>query len=103
MFIWGTAVSNLQFIGYSIALGGLVYYKLGGEQLKSILAAEHRSWSIYSTRHPWARKVLVFSTFVGVMFLVAYKVELKFDVHHSLSDRDFDTWVGSFVDPYHFR
>ena len=36
ILIWGTTITFLQIIGYSIALGGLVYYKLGGEQAKNM-------------------------------------------------------------------
>lgn len=36
ILIWGTYVSGLQFLGYSIALGGLVYYKLGIEGLRGL-------------------------------------------------------------------
>lgn len=38
--IWGTHVSGLQFFGYSIALGGLVYYKLGAAGIKQMLGLE---------------------------------------------------------------
>lgn len=31
---WGTTVTFLQFVGYGVALCGLVYYKLGGEKIK---------------------------------------------------------------------
>lgn len=31
--IWGTTVTLLQFVGYSVALGGLVWYKLGPEKV----------------------------------------------------------------------
>jgi drug/metabolite transporter (DMT)-like permease len=34
ILIWSTTVTFLQFFGYSIALGGLVYYKLGGDKIK---------------------------------------------------------------------
>lgn len=37
MIIWGTIVTGLQFFGYSVALGGLVWYKLGAEKLKEHL------------------------------------------------------------------
>lgn len=38
--IWGTHVSGLQFFGYSIALGGLMYYKLGANGIKEIFGGE---------------------------------------------------------------
>lgn len=34
MMIFRDPVSGLQAFGYSIALGGLVYYKLGADKLK---------------------------------------------------------------------
>lgn len=34
MLIWNNTVTFLQFFGYSIALGGLVFYKLGGDAIK---------------------------------------------------------------------
>lgn len=39
MIIWGTEVTALQFFGYSIALGGMVYYKLGYEQIMGYAGA----------------------------------------------------------------
>lgn len=35
VIIWSTPVTALQMFGYSIALGGLIYYKLGGEQAQA--------------------------------------------------------------------
>jgi hypothetical protein len=32
VIIWGTPVTALQMLGYSIALAGLIYYKVGSEQ-----------------------------------------------------------------------
>ncbi|KAL9605336.1 MAG: hypothetical protein Q9179_001464 [Wetmoreana sp. 5 TL-2023] len=36
MFIWGTVVTPIQFVGNGIALTGLVYYQLGAEKVRSI-------------------------------------------------------------------
>lgn len=33
VLIWNTSISFLQFLGYGIALAGLVYYSLGWEQI----------------------------------------------------------------------
>lgn len=41
ILIWGTNVSGLQFFGYSIALGGLVYYKLGASGIKEMLGGDN--------------------------------------------------------------
>lgn len=35
VFIWNTSISGLQFLGYAVALGGLVVYSTGIEQLKN--------------------------------------------------------------------
>lgn len=43
ILIWGTNVTSLQFFGYSIALGGLVYYKLGAKGIKDLLGATDQS------------------------------------------------------------
>lgn len=66
--IWGTPVSLLQFFGYSIALMGMVYYKLGAESLKSYLSEARRRWAEYGVSHPAQRKILVFA--LVIVFLV---------------------------------
>ena len=70
MWIWGTKVSPLQFFGYSIALGGLVYYKLGGATLKEYLSRGSRAWAEYGAKHPAMRKVIVFFAVLLVLFVV---------------------------------
>ncbi|CAF3487538.1 unnamed protein product [Fusarium graminearum] len=67
MMIWGTQVSPLQFFGYSIALGGMVYYKLGYEQLKGHIADANRQWADFGARKPVLRKVTVL---VATAFLI---------------------------------
>lgn len=70
MMIWGTQVTPLQFFGYSIALGGLVYYKLGADILKGHFEQGGRMWADYGVRHPAMRKVLVFGVVMVVLFLL---------------------------------
>ncbi|KAK4104697.1 TPT-domain-containing protein [Parathielavia hyrcaniae] len=41
VMIWHTAITGLQFLGYAIALAGLLYYSLGRDQL---LALSHAAW-----------------------------------------------------------
>ena len=36
VMIWHTSISSLQFIGYGIALGGLVYYSVGWDQMVGV-------------------------------------------------------------------
>lgn len=39
VMIWHTAITGLQFLGYSIALAGLLYYSLGKDQLIALSQA----------------------------------------------------------------
>ncbi|ETI26058.1 hypothetical protein G647_02835 [Cladophialophora carrionii CBS 160.54] len=70
MLIWGTPVTNLQFFGYSIALGGMLYYRLGAEQLKGYLQQAGRSWSEFGVQRPAMRKALVFGLVLVTIFLL---------------------------------
>ncbi|KAH7320118.1 triose-phosphate transporter family-domain-containing protein [Stachybotrys elegans] len=67
MMIWGTAVSGLQFFGYSIALGGMVYYKLGYEQLKGYMGDAGRQWAEFGVRKPVLRKLTII---IGSVFML---------------------------------
>ncbi|KPM45027.1 hypothetical protein AK830_g1566 [Neonectria ditissima] len=67
MAIWGTQVSGLQFFGYSIALGGMVYYKLGYEQIKGHLSDANRQWAEFGARKPVLRKLTII---VATAFLI---------------------------------
>lgn len=69
MMIWGTIVTPLQFFGYSIALGGLVYYKLGKE-LKSHISNASLAWGDYGQRHPIMRKLVVLGAIFTTLFLL---------------------------------
>lgn len=68
--IWGTPVSALQYFGYSIALAGLVYYKLGGATIKAQLSEMNRAWAEYGANHPALRKVIVFGAVLIFLFLM---------------------------------
>ncbi|KAM4059114.1 triose-phosphate transporter family protein [Hirsutella rhossiliensis] len=68
MMIWGTQVTPLQFFGYSIALGGMVYYKLGFEQLKGYVGEANRQWAEFGARKPVLRKIAVITMSAFVLF-----------------------------------
>ena len=70
MIIWQDPVSPLQFFGYSIALGGLVYYKLGAEQLKQHISTAGQQWSAFGVKHSALRKATLFGGLLLVLFLV---------------------------------
>jgi hypothetical protein len=70
MMIWGTPVSKTQFFGYAIALGGLLYYKLGSDQLKQYVSQAGRSWSEFGVQRPAVRKALVFGLALVTVFIL---------------------------------
>ena len=70
MIIWQDPVSPLQFFGYSIALGGLVYYKLGAEQIKTHMETAGRQWAELGVKHSALRKAVVFGVILLVLFVV---------------------------------
>ncbi|EMR63254.1 hypothetical protein MGN70_012385 [Eutypa lata] len=59
MLIWGTPISALQAFGYSIALGGMVYYKLGYEAIKGYASEAGRQWAEFGVARPATRKIIV--------------------------------------------
>lgn len=68
--IFGDPVSGLQAFGYSIALGGLIYYKLGADKLREYLNAGLQSWAEYRARRPVLSKVIMLGAFVSIVFLL---------------------------------
>ncbi|KAJ2897812.1 uncharacterized protein MKZ38_004374 [Zalerion maritima] len=73
MLIWGTPVSALQFFGYSIALCGMVYYKLGYDAIKGYAGDAQRQWLEFGVRQPAMRKLAVAGgvAFVFILLLTA--------------------------------
>jgi hypothetical protein len=70
MIIFLDPVSPLQAFGYSIALAGLVYYKLGGEKLRGFLADGQRQWHEYGTRAPIMRRIIVVGLAALALFVI---------------------------------
>ncbi|KAK0859572.1 hypothetical protein LTS02_009095 [Friedmanniomyces endolithicus] len=70
MFIFRDPVSPLQAFGYSVALCGLVYYKLGADKLKEYVGNGQRSWADYGVRHPALRRVLVIGMVLMTVFVL---------------------------------
>jgi len=64
ILVWGTPMSRLQAFGYSVAIIGMLYYKLGQKELKPYIAEAGRRWSEFGANRPVLRKLLV----VGVVF-----------------------------------
>lgn len=68
--IWGTPISPLQYFGYSIALGGLIYYKLGAATMKAQFSEVGRVWAEFGSSRPALRKVIVFGGMIMVLFVL---------------------------------
>ena len=72
MLIWGTQVSALQLFGYSIALCGMIYYKLGYDAINVYAGEAQRQWSEFGVRQPIVRKVSIVGgvAFVFILFFL---------------------------------
>lgn len=70
MVIFRDPVTPLQFFGYSIALGGLVYYKLGSDKLREYFGGFGKQWGDYSSRHPAMSKLLIFGLALFVILVM---------------------------------
>ncbi|KAJ4306904.1 hypothetical protein N0V88_000276 [Collariella sp. IMI 366227] len=70
MIIWGTQVSGLQFFGYSIALGGMIYYKLGYEAIKGYAGEANRQWADFGNRRPILRRLSIILLGLMTLFFV---------------------------------
>ncbi|KAJ5648182.1 sugar phosphate/phosphate translocator [Penicillium lividum] len=69
MMLWNTPVTPLQFFGYSIALIGLVYYKLGGDKIREYTGQANRAWAEYGNNRPGQRKLVIFGAAAIIFFL----------------------------------
>ncbi|KAG8528260.1 uncharacterized protein KY384_007177 [Bacidia gigantensis] len=72
--IWGTPITLLQGFGYSIALCGLVYYKLGAATLKAQLSDVQRWWGEYGQRRPVMKKLIVFASSLCIIFIMVASI-----------------------------
>ncbi|KAI0154346.1 triose-phosphate transporter [Xylariaceae sp. FL1272] len=71
MAIWSTPISGLQTFGYSIALGGMIYYKLGATAIKGYATEAGRHWAEFGATRPALRKVVIvggIALFVFILF-----------------------------------
>ncbi|KAK1835852.1 putative solute carrier family 35 member C2 [Podospora conica] len=77
VMIWNTSISFLQFVGYGIALAGLVYYSLGWEQIVTVTTAFwtwlRAVWDAPgsdSTRLPSAVRRGLFTGVAAILFIM---------------------------------
>lgn len=64
ILIWGTVISGLQIFGYSIALMGMLYYKLGQKEMKPFIQEAGRRWAEFGATRPVLRKLVI----IGAIF-----------------------------------
>lgn len=93
MMIFRDPVAPLQFVGYSMALAGLIYYRLGAAQLGSYVQQGRLGLGEYRTRHPITTRVA--SLAVGLMLIALimgassfyvpeeYRSQVLERIHHS--------------------
>lgn len=62
-------MTGLQFFGYAIALAGLVYYKLGADQILGSFNLAARAWSEFGAKRPIVRKMCIVGG-VMTMFII---------------------------------
>ncbi|KAH9828016.1 putative sugar phosphate/phosphate translocator, partial [Teratosphaeria destructans] len=70
LIIFRDPVSPVQAFGYSLALCGLVYYKLGAEKIKDYMGQGQRAWADYGVRHPALRRVIVLGLVLTTIFVL---------------------------------
>lgn len=54
--------------GYSIAIIGMLYYKLGDKELKPFIAEGGRRWAEFGANKPITRKLLIITLFIITFF-----------------------------------
>ncbi|KAJ5800059.1 uncharacterized protein N7518_002127 [Penicillium psychrosexuale] len=72
MFIFRDPVTAQQFFGYSIALAGLVYYKLGAEKCQSLVTDVRLQVGEYNRSNPARTKAILIGVPCVLILLVLY-------------------------------
>ncbi|KAJ5279616.1 sugar phosphate/phosphate translocator [Penicillium angulare] len=72
MMIFHDPVTPLQFFGYSIALGGLCYYKLGAEKMQSLTTDVRLQVGEYRRTNPGKARIIAGGAVLSVILIVLY-------------------------------
>lgn len=72
MIIFRDPVTPQQFFGYSIALGGLMYYKLGAEKIQGLVTDVRLQVGEYRRSNPAKAKGIVVGGVLAVILFVLY-------------------------------
>lgn len=70
--IFGDPVTPTQYFGYSIALGGLIYYKLGGEKLQQLGTQTRLVARDFQRENPGRTRVIMVVAAIGLAILVIW-------------------------------
>ena len=95
--IWGTPVTGLQFFGYSISLAAMVYFKLGGDNIKGYFSEGARRWADYGVKHPAQRKMVVFFGVILTIFLILGGLAPTVGYDTQTVATEGKSWVGSLL------
>ncbi|QIW99801.1 hypothetical protein AMS68_005319 [Peltaster fructicola] len=77
MIVFLDPVTPLQAFGYSISLGGLVYYRLGNETIKEHATRAQRAWSDYGARRPTASRTIIVSAIIVFLLFCSAGVHMS--------------------------
>lgn len=72
MIIFRDPVTAQQFFGYSIALAGLVYYKLGAEKINTLAADTRLQIAQYRQSNPARAKLLAIVAVLAVVLIILF-------------------------------
>ncbi|KAI5459052.1 triose-phosphate transporter family-domain-containing protein [Mariannaea sp. PMI_226] len=67
MVIFGDPVTPQQFFGYSIALGGLVYYRLGAEKVQSLATDARLQLGEFRQKNPVRARVILYGSTAAIL------------------------------------
>lgn len=85
MAIFGDPVSGLQVFGYTIAICGLCWYKLGPDVIKEYIGHGQRSWADFGARRPALRRLVIFGLSLVTIFILLGGVSLSGAVPDSMN------------------
>jgi hypothetical protein len=70
MVFFGDPVTGQQYFGYSLALAGLTYYRLGAEKIQSAVTDARLSLGGFRQNHPARARAIVLCLILGFISLM---------------------------------
>jgi len=77
--LWNTRVTSLQLTGYGIALAGLVYYKIGGDQnqLQSLRVMAENRFHMFMDEFSVQKRILTTMFYLFIIVLLFVLLSLR--------------------------